>query len=414
MNGSSAPLAEAVSWEAYTTGLLSREIFPGGQTGAHGHDVLIQGGYVQPGSYAGYFDDAQQARFIAETAIDRLTEVGATDALLFKAHEHGGLRLPHPGRELVRGRPRRRRHPARNHLLPAGGGALHQALGLAATDDERYAALAGRAAAEVWLGDWSAAAADAHQVPDDFVFWLNLDQQDQETENHIYFGQRQLAVPGVHDPEHVLRGYYADTGDPRTPWVTDPALPFANAALSGYGPGAVDVPDASTPADNDDMQPGQRLGDEAHRGRGGAGRRRAGRRRGRSSTRSAPGTSATTRASPWSRGRRPPWRRRGRRSSGSGASSCGWRAAAWATSAGGRSSRLPATWGSPTSSRCPRSSASTRARSASTSPTPSATPTPTCRRRRAAERPLPSCGPRGAAGGRPPRRPRRVRGDGRS
>src|SRR4029453_1770571 len=77
VNGSVRRLAEAVSWEAYTTGLVAREIFPSGQTGAHGHDVLTQGGYIQPGSYGGYFNDAQQARFIAEQAITRFTEVKA-------------------------------------------------------------------------------------------------------------------------------------------------------------------------------------------------------------------------------------------------------------------------------------------------------------------------------------------------
>ncbi len=235
VNGSTRRLAEAVSWEAYTTGLLSREIFPGGQTGAHGHDVLTQGGYVQPGSYAGYFDDAQQARFIAETAIDRLTAAGAPDALLFKAQNMAGYAYRNLGENWCQ--------------AVLDGGALQpgtiyfqravehftEALGLAATDDERYAALAGRAAAEVWLGDWSAAVADAHQVPDDFVFWLNLDQQDQETENHIYFANANSPYRAYTIWKTFYEGYYADTGDPRTPWVKDPALPFANAALSGYG-----------------------------------------------------------------------------------------------------------------------------------------------------------------------------------
>ena len=87
VNGSVRRLAEAISWEAYTTALAAREIFPGGQTGAHGHDVLSQAGYIRRSdSYGGYFNDAQQARFIAEQAITRFTEVGAPANMMYQAH----------------------------------------------------------------------------------------------------------------------------------------------------------------------------------------------------------------------------------------------------------------------------------------------------------------------------------------
>ena len=69
VNGAQRRLNEAIGWVGYTGAIVAREIMPGGQTGAYGHSVAAQGGHIQPGSYSGHFGDAQQARFIAETAI---------------------------------------------------------------------------------------------------------------------------------------------------------------------------------------------------------------------------------------------------------------------------------------------------------------------------------------------------------
>ena len=69
INGAIREMAELMSDGSYTQALLAREIFPGGQTGSTGHDVIVQGGHVVPGSFGGYFGDAVTARFIAETAI---------------------------------------------------------------------------------------------------------------------------------------------------------------------------------------------------------------------------------------------------------------------------------------------------------------------------------------------------------
>jgi len=74
VNGAGRRLAEAVNGVSYTGALISREIFPGGQTGSLGHPVLVQGGWIEPGSYGGHFNDAVQSRFIAESAIKILTE----------------------------------------------------------------------------------------------------------------------------------------------------------------------------------------------------------------------------------------------------------------------------------------------------------------------------------------------------
>jgi starch-binding outer membrane protein, SusD/RagB family len=236
VNGSVRMMSELVTWTAYTTALLSREIFPGGQTGAGGHNVSTQGGHVLPGSYGGYFNDAQQARFIAETAIDRFDEVGAPDALKYRAHLWAGYAYRTLGENWCE--------------AVIDGGSLQpgsvyfensvqhftDALGLASSESERHAARAGRAAAYAWLGEWANAAMDAGQVPNDFTFWLEMDQTGgTDYHNWLYFANANQPYRSYSIWNTFFEDYYTETGDPRTPWAEDPAEPYANAALSGYG-----------------------------------------------------------------------------------------------------------------------------------------------------------------------------------
>ena len=235
VNGSIRRLAEAISWEAYTTALVAREICPGGQTGAHGHDVVTQGGYIQPGSYGGYWDDAQQARYIAETAITRFTEVKAPANMMYQAYLYAGYAYRNLGENWC------------DAIIDAGPlqpGSVYfdraiddftKALTLAATDDQKRAAYGARGAAYAWKNDGAKVAADAAQLPDAYVFNLNLDQQDQDTENHLYFAIANSPYRAYTIWKTWFEQYYLDTGDPRTPWTKDPKLPYANASLQGYG-----------------------------------------------------------------------------------------------------------------------------------------------------------------------------------
>lgn len=235
VNGSVRRLAEAVSWMAYTTALPAREIFPGGQTGAHGHDVLTQGGYFQPGSYGGYFNDAQQARYIAEQAITRFAEVGASDEMLYQAYLWAGYAYRTLGENwceaVIDGSALQ---PGSVYFERAVEN-FSRALELADTEAERRAVLGGRAAAHVWLAQWDQALGDAAQIPDDYVFYLNLDQTDQDTENHIYFANANSPYRAFTVWQTFFEDYFTTTGDPRTGWTENPSIPFANAALSGYG-----------------------------------------------------------------------------------------------------------------------------------------------------------------------------------
>lgn len=237
VNGSVRMMSELVTWTTYTTALLSREIFPGGQTGAGGHDVSTQGGHVLPGSYGGYFNDAQQARFIAETALERFAEVGATDALVYSAHLWAGYAYRTLGENWCEAVIDGGSLEPGSVYFEAAVQHFTDALALASSEAERHAARAGRAAALAWLGEWTDAAADASEVPDDFAFWLEMDQTGgTDYHNWLYFANANTPYRAYSIWNTFFEDYYTDTGDPRTPWTDDPDEPFANAALSGYGP----------------------------------------------------------------------------------------------------------------------------------------------------------------------------------
>jgi len=148
---------------SYTMNLLAREIFPGGQTGAFGHAVSVQGGDLQPGSFGLYWDRGMQARFIGETAIKRFTDAGSTDALMYQAHLWTGYAYRYLADwwcDSVVGST----DPAVSEpgVFEEGTDTWYEraianfdaALGFASSDEERFRAHAGRAQAFVGLGQW--------------------------------------------------------------------------------------------------------------------------------------------------------------------------------------------------------------------------------------------------------------------
>jgi len=252
VTGAVRRMAELMGDGSYTMALIGREIFPGGQIGAHGHDVIIQGGHIPPetagsGNQSGaYWNDAQQARFIAETAIARFNEVGASDDLLWQAHIWAGFAYRVLGEwwcdAVVAGT---------NPDVDTEPGVFEQgtttyferavanftaALGYAANDNQRFAALAGRAAAHVWLGNWAEAAADAAAVTDPaFTFQQPFDDDEQAYYNRLFYANAYTPYGSYSMHFTWYKDYFETTGDPRVPVYEDPAFPFAVGSLDRFG-----------------------------------------------------------------------------------------------------------------------------------------------------------------------------------
>ena len=250
VNGSQRRLSEGIGWIGYTGALVSRQIMPGGQTGSYGHNVLAQGGYIQPGGYGGYFNDAQQARFIAETALNLFADQEVEANIVAQANVWAGFsnrllgenwcEAVIDGSELL---------PGSDYLRRAEE-QFTTALSLNPSETLRMAASAGRASVRAFLGDWGGAAADAGGVPNGFEYSVASDANVASTRNtpqwanartpylaftmwNTYYGpQPDLMAGGVPIRES---GYYQETGDPRMEWFEDPSFPWSNASLLGYG-----------------------------------------------------------------------------------------------------------------------------------------------------------------------------------
>ena len=250
VNGSQRRLNEAIGWIGYTGAIVTRQLMPGGQTGAYGHSVVAQAGHIEPGQYDGYFNDAQQARFIAETALELFADQDVDADVVAQANVWAGFSNRLLGENwceaVING----------SGLLP-GSDYLRRAeeqfsaaLALNPNETLRMAATAGRASVRAFLGDWGGAAADAGGVPNSFEYVVLSDANVATTRNTPQWANARepyLAFtmwnthygpqfdPSAADGANRASGYYQETGDPRTEWFDDPQNQWSNAALGDYG-----------------------------------------------------------------------------------------------------------------------------------------------------------------------------------
>ena len=244
VNGGVRRLAELLTYGSYTHAILARELFPGGQTGFMGHDPITQSGHILPGSFSNRWNDGVQARFITETAIKRFNEVDAPSNMLYQAYLWNAFTYRTMGEwwcDAVLG-PTDPDDTTPGSYEQGSTGNFNRAidsftaaLGFASTPEETHAARGGRAAAHAWLGDWSAAASDAATIPDDFVFWINYDDELQPYYNTIFEANARQPAGSYSIIYTFVEDYYTETGDPRTPWFEDANIPYATASLDTYG-----------------------------------------------------------------------------------------------------------------------------------------------------------------------------------
>jgi hypothetical protein len=238
VNGSIRKLAEALNGGngglAIISGIVSREIFPGGNTNYNLSPVL-QGGHAIPGGFGSVFEQAQQARFVAEESVRRFTQKGASADLLYQAHLWAGYAYrvlgEHWCEAVIDGSALQ---PGRVYF-DRGQLAFTEAIRLANTDAKRQAAYAGRAQVRLWLGDFAGAATDAALVPVGFRFDLGFDAADFNTQNILQQSNANLPYRSYSIHFTFQKDYYTQSGDPRAEWVVNPSIPFANSSLQGYG-----------------------------------------------------------------------------------------------------------------------------------------------------------------------------------
>ena len=96
-------------------------------------------------------------------------------------------------------------------------------VGTTAGDQQvQQAALAGRAAVRLFVGEYSAAASDATQVPESFVFEARYSSAEVDQYNFIYHVNNGAPFRAHSVVDTYYDAYYLETGDPRVRWQNFP------------------------------------------------------------------------------------------------------------------------------------------------------------------------------------------------
>ncbi|MBI4539213.1 MAG: RagB/SusD family nutrient uptake outer membrane protein [Gemmatimonadetes bacterium] len=234
-NGAARTLSDALSEIARKTGAVVREIFPSGNTGLYGINVQEGVGLFEPDQSNAIWALGQRGRWVSDDAVRRLTDAGADKDVLAETYVWAGFASRFAGENycqaVIDG------GAAQPHTVYFERALQHftKALELATITNLKLAALAGRATTYMSLGNWTAAVADARQVPESFVFQAKYSSDEQDQYNTIAWAvaNRPYRVHSVWNTPYEQ--YFLDTGDPRTPWSQDPKFPVGEVQRPGIG-----------------------------------------------------------------------------------------------------------------------------------------------------------------------------------
>jgi hypothetical protein len=232
VRGVARAVSDQLNEVALQTAAAMREVHASGNTGTISVQVG-QGLFTE--QEGGTWSEIQEARWIGDDAVRRLTEVQAAPDLLADAHLWAGFANRTAGDLLCEavidgGAPQ-----PHTVLLDRAVEHFTSAMELSTDATIVMAARAGRATAHMSLGNWTEAVADASGVPDDFVFQAKYSSEEPAQRNEMYFyvanaPYRATSVWGTPQEQ-----YYLDTGDPRTPWNQDPNFPVGEVQRPGIG-----------------------------------------------------------------------------------------------------------------------------------------------------------------------------------
>jgi hypothetical protein len=245
VNGSWERINRIIGPSAFDMAMVAREVFHGGQTGSYGHSVAQQAGNLGGWNASGPYNNGQQARWVAEEAIRQFEARGdVLPSIMTQAYLWAGYANRVLGDGWCIG--------AIDGGPPITGKVYHEhavahftkAIAIAPTDSLKYAALAGRAQARLWLEDWDGAIADARQVPNTYRWMLEMDFSKgglTNDRNHIMWGNANAPYRSWTVRFTYYDTYFTQTGDPRTPWADFPAVAdrLCVGSLNGFPGGRV-------------------------------------------------------------------------------------------------------------------------------------------------------------------------------
>jgi starch-binding outer membrane protein, SusD/RagB family len=245
VNGAGRDLSQALNWISYTGGAVSREIFPAGSTGSFGITVLQQLGELVPSPNESdeYWNDAQRARWEAESGVDRFkATLAAADyakntqagQILLWAGYANRLLGENMCDATINAGPKQ----ASTVFLTRADSELTEAIGIAtAAGDTKTAtgARAARAAVRADLGNWANAVTDATTIADAFVFQMPYYITDADQYNRIYWATANSPYRAHTVWNTFYDQYYTDTKDPRVSWGQDATTTKGDGAVFTLG-----------------------------------------------------------------------------------------------------------------------------------------------------------------------------------
>lgn len=243
VNGMGRDLSEAINWIGYTGAAVTREIHPSGSTASFGISVRWQRGIMDPDETSTHWDNAQQARWVAEQGIARLQEQMPEDEfssspLIAQAYLWAGYSNRLLGENMCECVINGGEAQSRMVFFERAEQQFSNALDVAQAAGETEivnAALAGRASVRVASQNWEGAVADAGEVPMDFVYEIPYYDIEESQYNRIYQASGNDPYRAHTVWQTVYEEYYEEYQDPRTPWGEDPEYPVGDAAVGDMG-----------------------------------------------------------------------------------------------------------------------------------------------------------------------------------
>lgn len=241
VNGMGRALSRAVGYIAYTGAVATVELVSAGQRNPATFGITIKqsAGILDPDweESNDHWKYGQQARWVAEDGARRIRDVLGADASkssrLAQALVYAGFANRLLGENMcdavIDGGP----VEPRSEYFERAEAAFTEAIAIAQVAGDAAsvrAATAGRASVRAWMNDWPEAAADAQEIPLTFAFRVLYSGVESEQYNRLFAGNatvsRAHSVVGT-----FFETYYRTTGDPRTPWKTNPSFPTGTAGV---------------------------------------------------------------------------------------------------------------------------------------------------------------------------------------
>jgi hypothetical protein len=241
VNGAGRALSAGMNWIYYTGAAVSREIHPAGSTGSFGISARWQNGELNldDGGLDTHWEQAQQARWLAEETLRRLEAAGPPPVgslqtaaqyanLLKLAYVYGGFANRLLGENMCEAVIDGSAALPGSTFLQRAESLFTKSLAVTGGTDSimtklTSAAYGGRAAVRVHLGKWTEAVSDAGQVAIAFVYrmpYFNIGSDAQR--NRIFYASGNSRESGSAYRAHTQWNtwhydYWVATADPRVP-----------------------------------------------------------------------------------------------------------------------------------------------------------------------------------------------------